>query len=122
MGQALHAVQPDEVLCKAVLNAMTGLGLNQAGLGKAIGLDRTSVSRLKARGTLEPTSKPGEIALLVVRIYRSLYALMSGREAAMKHWMHTNNHHLHGVPAELIGSVQGVNRVVEYLDSMRGRV
>lgn len=122
MGNALRVAQPDQVLCKAILNAMTGLGLNQAGLGKAIGLDRTSVSRLKARGTLEPTSKPGEIALLVVRIYRALYALMGGSEDAMRHWMHTSNRHLHGIPAELIGTVQGVNRVVEYLDAMRGRV
>jgi hypothetical protein len=40
----------------------------------------------------------------------------------MKHWMHTHNHHVGGVPAELVRSVAGLMRVVEYLDALRGRV
>jgi hypothetical protein len=36
--------------------------------------------------------------------------------------MHTHNLHVGGVPAELIRTVPGLVRVVEYLDSIRGRV
>jgi hypothetical protein len=40
----------------------------------------------------------------------------------MRHWMHTANHHLEGTPAELMSRVQGLLRVVEYLDAMRGKL
>jgi hypothetical protein len=36
--------------------------------------------------------------------------------------MHTNNRHTGGVPAEQVRSVQGLARVVEYLDAIRGKV
>ena len=36
--------------------------------------------------------------------------------------MQTHNHHVGGVPTELIRSVAGLVRVVEYLDAIRGRV
>jgi hypothetical protein len=82
-----------------------------------IGKDRTSISR-----GLDPASKSGELALLLIRVYRSLFVLVGGGPDDMKHWMHTANHHTGGVPAEQVQSVQGLNRVVEYLDAMRGKV
>jgi hypothetical protein len=38
----------------------------------------------------------------------------------MRHWMHTPNRDIGGVPAEQLRSVQGLAGVVEYLDAMRG--
>jgi hypothetical protein len=38
----------------------------------------------------------------------------------MRHWMHTPNRDIGGVPAEQLGTVQGLVAVVEYLDAMRG--
>jgi hypothetical protein len=75
-----------------------------------------------SRGALEPDTKSGELALLVIRAYRALYVLVGGDGRQMKHWMHTSNRHLGGVPAEMLRSVQGLNRVVEYLDAIRGRL
>jgi hypothetical protein len=46
---------------------------------------------------------------------------MGGDRAVMRHWMHTANLHTGGVPAEQIRSVQGLTRVVEYLDAIRGK-
>jgi len=113
--------QPDPglVLCKALLNVRQALDISQAELGAIIGLNRSSVSRLQ---TLDPESKTGEIALLVIRIYRALFALVGGDEDAMRHWLHTPNVHLNGTPLALIESVQGLIQVVEYLDAIRGRV
>ncbi len=51
------APQPDNLLCKAQLSARDELGLTQAELGAAIGLNRRSISRLKTRGCLNPASK-----------------------------------------------------------------
>jgi len=112
------SAQPQLVLGKALVKAGKELGLIQADLGVVVGRDRTAISRQ----SLEPTSKSGELALLVIRAYRALYVLVGGDGRQMKHWMHTSNRHLGGVPAEMLRSVQGLNRVVEYLDAIRGRL
>ena len=103
------------VLTKALLNAGTGLGISRERLGEVIGRDRAAFSR-----GLDPTSKAGELALLLIRGYRSLYALVGGDPAEMRHWMHTPNRDTGGVPVEQVRSVQGLVSVVEYLDAMRG--
>jgi len=102
------------VLAKAVVNAGRRLGLSQDQVGAIIGRDRTTFSR-----GLDPESKPGELALLLIRAYRSLYALVGGDAAAMHHWMHTRNSGTGGVPAEQMRAIPGLMRVTEYLDAMR---
>lgn len=116
---AIHAQHPDEraVLTKALLNAGKALGIAQTDLGKIIGKDRTSISR-----GIDPASKSGELALLFIRCYRSLYVLVGGQTAEMKHWMHTENRHTGAIPAEQIKSIQGLIHVTEYLDALRGKV
>lgn len=116
------APDPQAVLCKALFSAMDRLGLTQAELGQAIGLDRTTITRLKQKGTLNPQTKPGELATYVIRIFRDLYALMGGDQAAIRHWMETPNRHLNGQPRELIRQVHGLIQVLGYLDAMRGKV
>ena len=105
------------VLSKALLNAGKALGMSQTEIGKVIGKDRTSLGR-----GLAPESKAGELALLLIRCYRSLYVLVGGNAEDMKHWMHTVNKHTDGIPAEQVQTVQGLNHVLEYLDAMRGKV
>jgi hypothetical protein len=105
------------VLSKTLLNAGKAMGLSQADLGKAVGKDRTSI----ARG-LDPEGKSGELALLLIRCYRSLYVLVGGKPEDMKHWMHTPNYHTGGVPAEQVKTVQGLSQVLGYLDAMRGKL
>lgn len=114
---ALTAPSPAETLTKAVLRAGKGLGLSQEAVGRVVGRDRSALYR---KG-LDPSSKPGELGLLLVRLYRSLYPLVGGDEVAMRHWMRSFNRDTGGVPAEQVEAVQGLTRVVEYLDAMRGR-
>jgi hypothetical protein len=106
-----------QVLKKAFLNAGKALGLTSAELSEIIGKDRTTLSR----GRLEPDSKAGELALMLVRCYRSLYVLVGGRPEHLRHWMRTQNHHVGGVPAEQIKTVRGLAAVTEYLDAVRGK-
>lgn len=74
---------------------------------------------MAARST--PATKEGELAVLFVRLYRSLDALLGGNDEQARSWIHAENHHLHGTPADLIRSVTGLMHVTEYLDAMRGR-
>lgn len=103
-----------QVLAKAFVNAGRALGLTQEELGVVIGRDRSSFGR-----GIDPASKSGELALLLIRCYRSLFALVGGDESSMRHWMHTPNHYFHDTPSALIRSVNGLVSVVEYLDAMR---
>jgi len=113
---------PESVLAKAVLNAAEQLGLKQAELAATLGIHRTAISRLKQSQSLDPKSKQGEIALLVIRIARALFALTGGDKEWIKHFMKTHNKITGDVPAEQIKSIQGLMTVVQFVDAIRGKV
>jgi hypothetical protein len=114
--------QPDRVVAKAVLAAADRLGLRNRHLGAVIGSSEASVSRLQHGRGLDPESKEGELALLFLRLYRSLDALVGGDDAKARLWLNAENEHVTGVPAERIKTVEGLVDVVQYLDAMRGRL
>jgi len=121
---AVHLNQPEPgaVLCKALRHTQEALALSNEELGKVIGKDRTTISRLFEKGYLAPQSKEGELATLLIRVYRSLYALVGGAGENMRHWLDSPNTHLNGTPRELLSSVTGLVLVLGYLDAMRGRI
>ena len=122
-ARVVERPEPGRVLSKAFLRAADKLGLAQKDQARVLGVSSASVSRLAASAReIDPEDKEGELALLFVRLFRSLDALTGGDEQKGRLWLHTENHHLGGVPAELIATVQGLVRVVEYLDAMRGRL
>ncbi len=116
-AEAVRKRDPEAVLAKAAVRAASALGLTREELGRLIGRDRTSISR-----GIDPESKPGELALYLIRCYRALSVLVGGDEDEMRHWFATENTHTGGVPMEQVQSVQGLVRVMEYLDAIRGRV
>lgn len=110
------------MLGKAVMNAAARLGLRQREIAAILGMSEASVSRLARGRSIDPSSKEGELALLFVRLYRSLDTLVGGDDGRARAWLTTPNDHLSGVPAERLTSVQGLVDVVQYLDAMRGRL
>ncbi|MAM62430.1 MbcA/ParS/Xre antitoxin family protein [Maritimibacter sp. UBA3975] len=108
------------VLTKALLRAAERLGLTGARLASVIGVSAPTISRMsKGAWTLEEGTKPYELAVLFVRLFRSLDAITGGDERASKAWFKGPNTALGQAPAEAIGSVEGLVRVVGYLDSRR---
>ena len=114
--------QADQVLAKAVLRAARQLGLSQTELGAVLGLHRTGISRLKHSGNLAPDSKQGELALLLIRLARALFALAGGDEEWIRHFMHSPNQVTGGVPAEQVQSIQGLIDVLRFVDGIRGKL
>jgi hypothetical protein len=110
------------VLAKATLSAAERLGLRNRQVALIIGTSEASVSRLQGSRGLDPHSKEGELALMLVRLYRSLDALVGGDDLKARAWIHAANDHLGGVPAERIRTVEGLVDVIQYLDAMRGRL
>ena len=106
-----------DVLGRSAYSAGEYLGLNRAEVGEVIGRTRSTIDR----NGIDPDSKSGELALIMVRIYRSLYALMGGDKENMQHFMSTPNHGTGGIPAEQIQHVEGLVHLCGYLDAIRGR-
>ena len=116
--------EADRVLTKAVVRAGERLGLTQRELAGILGVSPATLSRLaRAREPrlLEAASKEGELAVQLLRVYRSLDALLGGDDEANRRWLRAENHHLGGVPAALLQTVTGLVHVAEYLDAMRGK-
>lgn len=116
-----EAPHPARVLSKAVVRAAEHLQLSRAALARVLGLSPASVTRLhQGRLELDPASKPGELALLLVRLFRSLDSIVGNREAA-RTWLGSENLGLNGVPKDLLLTPQGLVHVVDYLDAHRAR-
>jgi transcriptional regulator with XRE-family HTH domain len=116
--------EPDRVLTKAVLRAGERFGLSQRELAGILGVSPATLSRLARRDRGRPLvagSKEGELAVQLLRVFRSLDALLGGDDEANRRWLRADNHHLAAVPADLLQSVTGLVHVAEYLDAMRGK-
>jgi hypothetical protein len=110
------------VLAKATLRAAGLLELKDRDLAAILGPSAASISRIRQAGRgIDPKRKEGELALLFVRLYRSLDALLGDTESCRK-WLHAENIHLGGVPAQMIRSAEGLVHVIRYLDAMRGKL
>ena len=116
----LPVTDPALVLAKAAGRATGLLGLSGAALARVIGMSEPTVSRvLRGERPIDPASKEGELAALLVRVYRSLDALVGNDAAQRIAWMTSFNRDLGGVPRELIQTAQGLVATLSYLDGMR---
>jgi hypothetical protein len=106
-----------QLVAEACGRAAQVLGFSRDELSAVVGKHRTSIDR----SGLDPKTKEGELALLLLRVYRSLHALCGGDHGLMRHWMEQPNHHLgEQPPRQLLARIEGLNRVANYLDALRG--
>ncbi len=115
-------VAPDKslVLGKATTRAAIELSLSNAALARVIGLSEPTVSRVASgkRG-VDPESKEGQLALLLVRLFRSLDPLVGSDGQKRVAWLRSHNKALNGTPTTLIETPQGLVTTLAYLDGMR---
>jgi transcriptional regulator with XRE-family HTH domain len=99
------------------------LGLSQRALAGILGISEATASRLCAGKYVlsRERAKEWELAVLLVRLFRSLDALWGHGDAA-RAWLDSENTALGAAPADLLPSVAGLVRVVTYLDNARGRL
>jgi len=111
------------IVTKAVLRSAGRLGISNRSLGRIVGLSEASISRM-GRGSFELTQgeKPFELALLLVRLFRSLDAIAGGDEAVARAWLRNDNLALNGTPLSMIETVPGLVNVLAYLDARRALV
>jgi len=109
------------VLTTATVRVADQLGLGQAELARILGLSPSTVSRMvKGDWLIPPEAKTWELAAMLVRVFRSLAALVGGNEKHVQQWFRAENVHLGAAPAKLVFKIEGLTRVAAYLDAMRG--
>ena len=116
------APTPIGVLTKAALRAAARLGVSQRELGAIIGVSPAAVSRASHDGSLPEAPKVVELAILFVRVFRSLDAIVGGDEATARAWMRNPNTALGGAPLEAMKTVTGLIGTLAYLDARRALV
>ena len=106
-----------QLVAEACGRAAQVLGLSKDELSAVVGKHRTTIDR----SGLDPQTKEGELALLLLRVYRSLHALYGGDHALMRHWMEQPNHTFgEQPPRQLLPRIEGLTRGATYLDALRG--
>jgi uncharacterized protein (DUF2384 family) len=112
------------VVLGAALKAAELLDLSQAQLARVIGIDPSTLSRrISGDRGLDEGTKEYEAALLWIRLFRSLHAIVGGHDASARAWLSSPNLAFAGQrPRDLIDSTEGLVRVVQYLDAHRAKL
>lgn len=122
MAAPYIAPEPGPTVSKATVRAADLLGMSQGELASVLGISRATASRLVAgKYQIDPPRKEWELALLLIRLFRSLVGIVGPGDEA-KRWLRGPNQALGDAPANLIVTAEGLVRVVHYLDAHRGRV
>ena len=108
------------VLARAAVRAGDSLKMTAKMLAAVIGVSEATVSRMR-KGEFAPQrgTKPFELAVLFVRFFRSLDAIVGGDETVARAWLKNANTALGGPPAEKIVTVSGLVDAIAYLDARR---
>ncbi len=122
-------INKSAVLTKAIQRLASELDLSRHELSLIMGPSESTLSRLfsneKAKGHqnkyIDSSSKEGQLAVLLLRVYQNLDVLFGGNSKQSQLWLRSDNNHLGKKPMDLIGSVEGLVTVVQYLDAIRGK-
>lgn len=110
------------VLGKAVIRAADRLAISHALLARILGVSAPTITRLyNGDYRLDQRRKEWELALLFVRVFRSLDSIV-GDEQTARLWLNSENRALGTHPIDLLPHAEGLVRVVHYLDASRGLV
>ena len=117
------AAERTAILTRATLRAASQLGLTNKLLATVIGVSEATVSRMRSgEYTLQRGQKSFELAVLFLRLYRSLDAIVGGDDRVAGSWLRNRNTVLGAQPIALIQTVPGLMNVIQYLDARRAVV
>src|SRR6516165_7711883 len=118
--KAVSAAAETAVRTKAVLRAAEHLGMTSKSLATVIGVSGAIISRMRSGDyALQRGQKSFELAILFVRFYRSLDAIVGGDQDVARAWLKNPNTALDGEPLKLIQTVSGLMNALNYLDARR---
>jgi hypothetical protein len=121
-----RAPDPDRarVLTGAVAETARRLKLKSTELTAIIGVSQPTASRLlNGRFLLTEGAKSWELGSHLVRLYRSLSAMVGGDDALARAWLVSPNQAFGGgTPLDTIRRVEGLVHACDYVDAHRARI
>lgn len=120
---AVSSNERERIVTAALCKAVQKLEFTQTELAEIIGVSKSTASRIM-QGTyiLKTGHKDFEIAVVFLRIFRSLDAITGGADRVNVDWMRNENLALGGVPAAMVKNLMGLLNVVTYLDAQRAKL
>lgn len=113
----------DRIVTSALCKATEKLKFTQAELADILGVSKSTASRImKGTHILREGQKDYEIAVIFLRIFRSLDAITGGDDRVNVNWMRNKNTALSGVPAAMLKNLTGLMNVITYLDAQRAKI
>lgn len=109
------------VLGKAVLRAAEHLHLSQSQLAIVLSMDVVAITQLQNQPEIDPNSKQGKLALMLIRLYQALYTLTGGDRAWMQHFLTSENRMTRGIPVHQIETMDGLISTLNFVESMRAK-
>ncbi|CAN7720917.1 MbcA/ParS/Xre antitoxin family protein [Bosea sp. LjRoot9] len=111
------------VITEAAIRAADQLKIPAAAFAAIIGLDEATAASIRRGGLrLEPGTKPFELAVLFVRLFCSLDAIVGGDDEVAASWLASPNTFLDARPIEKLQTVTGLVDVIAHLDARRALV
>jgi uncharacterized protein (DUF2384 family) len=126
LNQKIEPSKADRVrvLCQATVTVAERLRINSTQLGLILGVSQPSASRLIAgRYQLSEKTKEWEMAVMLVRLFRSLFSIVGNDDQLAKDWLHSKNRAFDDqTPLNVIQKAIGLVDICSYLDAYRAKV
>jgi hypothetical protein len=114
--------EANAVLTKAVSRIASLWNLKNRELASILGVSEASASRLiSGQFAISHRSKEGEIALLLIRLFRGLDAYLGGHKENQVAWLRAPHSVFGTSPIEKIQQLEGLVFAVHYMDDIRGQ-
>jgi len=122
--QSSASTKPESaVLSKAVARVADCWKLTNDQLGSVLGLSAATASRLRTGSyQLKSDEKSFELGQYLVRLFRSLDAILGSDDQAAGAWLRTVNLDLEARPIDLIVTIRGLMDVADYVDDFRAHI
>ncbi len=121
MGIPSKQVNDNQLVANSLAQAAKFMEITNIELAKMMGISASAFSRAIQKG-FSPQSLKGQVALMIIRVYRSLSALSGQNHGFMTHFLRTKNTYFNQAPLETMDTLEGLVMVNHYLDAMRGKV
>ena len=117
MSPLSQPINRSKLLAKASWKAAQQLGLKPEQFVRILHLECVDMDLSDASLMLDPNSQSGEIAIIVIRIYRAVYSLNGGDIKWMHHFLNSPNSLTGGVPIDQMESMNGLLSVLKAVEA-----
>lgn len=122
MNPLSQPINRSRLLAKTSWKAAQQLGLKPEQFVRILHLECVDMVLSDSSLMLDPNSKQGEIALILIRIYKALYHLNGGDIKWMHHFLNSPNLLTGEIPIEQLESMSGLLSVLNTVESLQHKV